>query len=250
MAELRRLTDPRPGAEMTATVRDRLAQQRIYLIATPTEAARTPTTPDGVAWLGQIEKVIRSGVLLIQLRQKDGNTESRRAWLNALRPLLSPEGLLIVNDDLDALRDKSGQPLADGVHIGRKDARALGEGDLLRGLQNVRQELGSEALLGSSTRTVEEVRTAVEGGVDHVGFGAIARSPTKAGAIRADLAEFVRCTQAFPALPIFPIGGLNTDNLHLISNVLTRRAAMGSALLDAGDPEAAAQAAITWSRGG
>jgi thiamine-phosphate pyrophosphorylase len=235
---------------MTAPVRDRLAKQQIYLIATPPEGTRTPTAPGGPAWLKQVQRVIRSEVFLIQLRQKGGNTESRRSWLNALRALLPSGGLLIVNDDLDAFRDKDGQPLADGVHIGRGDARTLGQGDLLRGLQKARQELGSEALLGSSTRTLEEVRTAAEGGADHVGFGAIASSPTKSGTLCADPAEFLRCTKAFPTLPIFPIGGLNAGNLHLVADVSVRRAAMGSALLDVDNPEAAAQAAIAWSREG
>ena len=233
---------------MTASARDRLMEQRIYLIATPPEDARTPRAPGGSAWLERVETVARTGVLLIQLRQKDGDTESRRSWLGTLRRRLPTSALLIVNDDIDAFRDTDGRPLADGVHVGRGDARELGQGDLVRGLQCARQQLGADALLGSSTRNLEEVRAAAEGSADHVGFGAMADSPTKSGTIRADPAEFRRCARAFPTLPIFPIGGLHAGNLHLVSDVGVRRAALGSALLEAEDPAVAAQAVISWSR--
>ena len=77
----------------------------------------------------------------------------------------------------------------------------------------------------------------------------MADSPTKSGTTRAEPAELLACAAAFPALPIFPIGGLHAANLHLIAELPTRRAALGSALLDADDPAASTRAALAWARG-
>lgn len=247
MADRRPLGGGKVDAEMTASRLDRLLAARIYLIATPPDESRRPGTPAANAWIERVATLARSGVKLIQLRQKTGNTSSRRAWLSALRQQLPADALLIVNDDLAALRDADGGPLADGVHIGRDDARVLGSGDLVRGLRLAREQIGSDMLLGSSTRSRTEIRDALDGGVDHVGFGAMAQSPTKSGTTRADPAELLACEAAFPMLPIFPIGGLHLGNLALLSGLRVRRAATGSALLQAEDPEAAVAALLEWS---
>jgi thiamine-phosphate pyrophosphorylase len=199
--------------------------------------------------MGRVEAVVAAGVGLLQLRQKRGVTADRRAWLAEFRQRLPAETLLIVNDDLDAVTDPHGRVLADGVHLGRDDVRTLGQGDLVRGLREARRRIGADALLGSSTRSLTEVRAAVEGGVDHVGFGAMADSPTKSGTTRADPTELRRCAEAFPALPIFPIGGLDPRNLHMVSDAGVRRAALGSALLEAAEPATAANTVLAWSRG-
>ena len=82
---------------------------------------------------------------------------------------------------------------------------------------------------------------------DVTGFGAMADSPTKSGTTRAQPTDLRACAKAFPELPIYPIGGLHMENLQLASVVDLRRAALGSALLDADNPEAVARAAIAWS---
>jgi thiamine monophosphate synthase len=85
-----------------------------------------------------------------------------------------------------------------------------------------------------------ELAAALAAGADHAGFGSIAPSTTKPDTTPADPAELRACLDAFPDVPIFPIGGLGPATLGLVTRVGCRRAAVGSAVLDAPDPAAAA----------
>jgi thiamine-phosphate diphosphorylase len=147
--------------------------------------------------------------------------------------------LLLVNDDLQALHAADGTLLADGVHLGRQDAAALPGG-----LRGARARLGTELLLGTSARTLAEVLAAREQGADHAGFGAMASTTTKGDTLRADPAELARCAAALADFPLFPIGGLGLHNLDLVRAAGCRRAAVGSAILQAPDPAAATRALL------
>jgi len=167
---------PRTDAEMTASRRER-----------PSSAA----TP----WAQRLQTLADLGVGLMQLRCKDGSTDLRRRWLRCLRDALPEQVMLIVNDDLDALWDDDGSPLADGAHLGREDACALagrsglprtGADGIAQGLRIARERLGEQLLLGTSTRTAEEIGRARDAGADHAGFGAMAASSTKGDTVLAD----------------------------------------------------------------
>jgi thiamine-phosphate pyrophosphorylase len=240
---------------MTAPQPDRLARlraARLYLIAT----LHWPPGPDAAsdraaeALLDRVVAAAEAGAGLVQLRLKPGPesgagaagpalTSARRAWLARARARLPPGTLLIVNDDLDAVLDARGASLADGVHLGRQDAAALPGG-----LRGARERLGPGLLLGTSTRTLEEVRAARATGADHAGFGAFAPTPTKRDTAPADPAELARTLAALPDFPVFAIGGLGPDTLDLVLAAGCRRAAVGSAILDAPDPAAAARALL------
>jgi thiamine-phosphate pyrophosphorylase len=194
---------------------------------------------DSVRWTWRVADAVRGGAGAVQVRVKAAHgTALRRELLRRLRAALGPGVLLLVNDDLDALVDERGAPLADGVHLGREDAAAHG------GLARVRQRLGPALLLGTSTRTLDEVLAARAAGADHAGFGALSGSSTKSDTTLADPAELARALAACPGFPIFPIGGLSPATLATVRSAGARRAAIGSAILDAKDPAAAARACL------
>jgi len=232
---------------MTVSRSARLAAERVYLIASPPTAA-PDGSPEAAAWLSKVAAVGRVGVGLIQLRAKQVSTAARRAWLAALRERLLPSTLLIVNDDLSAVHDARGRPLADGVHLGREDARALGYPSVAAGLAAARTHLSHEFLLGTSTRTLAELEAAVDAGVDHAGFGAMAATATKGDTQLADPRELERCVRGCPGFPLFPIGGLGLHNLGLLEAAGVRRLAVASAILEAHDPCEAARALLEWTR--
>jgi thiamine monophosphate synthase len=89
-----------------------------------------------------------------------------------------------------------------------------------------------------------ELGAALAAGADHVGFGAVAASTTKSDTSPADPRELRVCMDTFPGVPIFPIGGLGPETLGLVTRVGCRRAAVGSAILQAPDPAAAAAALL------
>ncbi|MFT7462216.1 MAG: thiamine-phosphate pyrophosphorylase [Pseudohongiellaceae bacterium] len=232
------------GAEMTGSLQDRLSAVRLYLIATAdSEPQATP------AWLQRVSAAVRGGVGAVQLRQKGTSTEVRRQWLTQLREVLGPQVLLLANDDLSAVRSPTGARLADGLHLGREDAEALGahtssarEERRRAGLALARKSLGPELLLGTSTRAAHEIDLALAAGADHVGFGAMSATPTKPEAIVARPAELTRCLERFPSLPLFPIGGISEKTLPRWVALGCLRAAVSSAILEADDPEASALA--------
>jgi len=229
---------------MTADRHERLAATRVYLVASfgvdraeqalaaAAAAARATVPGDADATSRGARRPV---VGAVQLRCKGVPTETQRALLLRARQLLPADTLLLVNDDLDAVFDKIGMPLADGVHLGREDTATLG-------LAGARERLGPDLLLGTSTRTLAEVDAALAAGADHVGFGAMASSTTKSNTSPADPAELSRCLAAHPDLPIFPIGGLTPDTLHLVTATGCPRAAIGAAILNAPDPSEAARA--------
>ncbi len=228
---------------MTGSRHERLANTRLYLIAT---ADRAPApSPD---WLARVRAAVEGGVGAVQLRQKGASTAVRRVWLDQLRDVVGPEVLLLVNDDLGAVHQAHGALLADGLHLGRADAEALGGHGgshaerRHRGLAHARGALGPELLLGTSTRTAAEITAALAAGADHVGFGAMSVSTTKPGAPPARPEELARCLKRFPGLPIFPIGGVNLATLLAWVTLGARQAAVGSAVLQASDPQASAAA--------
>lgn len=228
---------------MTGSRLERLADVRLYLIATADQAPAP-----GPDWLARVRAAVEGGVGAIQLRQKGATTAVRHAWLGQLREVAGADVLLLVNDDLTAVHHGRGAVLADGLHLGRADAEALGgftgsEAERRhRGLAHARDALGPDLLLGTSTRTAAEIAAAMAAGADHVGFGAMSVSTTKPGAPPARPEELARCLARFPSLPIFPIGGVDLQTLPAWLALGARQAAVGSAVLQAPDPQASAAA--------
>jgi thiamine-phosphate pyrophosphorylase len=244
-------------AEMTAErdLAGLLSRARLYLVATPNPAHSASQRDE---WLSHVVQAAEGGVDVVQLRAKGATTAMRRDALAALRTGLGRDRLLIVNDDLSAVRDVAGGLLADGVHLGREDAAALAgaprpaerAAGIAAGLREARGRLGPSLLLGTSARTLAELRVAVDAGASYVGFGAMARSATKPDSVVADPLELRRCVAAFPGFPIFPIGGLDLRQLDALVALGCRRAAIGSAILDADDPAGVAAACKALLEGG
>lgn len=232
---------------MTVERHSRLRDVRLYLVASA--AGSAPPAGDEPFWRA-VREAVDAGVGAVQLRLKACGTDARRAALAHARDLLGQDALLLVNDDLDALFDARGGWLADGVHLGREDAAALAEsqgfaGDAVAaGLRIARDRLGPELLLGTSTRTRDEVARALAAGADHAGFGAMASTSTKDGTTRADPAELAACVAAFGNVPLFAIGGMGPATLHLARDAGCRRAAVGAAILGARDVSAAVRACL------
>jgi len=224
---------------MTADRRTRLAASPLYLVA-------SFLAEDADRVLPRLVAAAAAGVGVVQLRVKHVPTAWRRALLARLAAELPPGTLRIVNDDLHAVLADDGTPLADGVHLGRDDAALLAptgvpQGERVAGgLRVARARLGPDLLIGTSANTLEELAAAVDAGADHAGFGAVAPSTTKPDTRPADMNELRRCLAAFPQVPVFAIGGIGPENLDAVVRAGCRRAAIGSAILDAQDPGRAA----------
>jgi thiamine-phosphate pyrophosphorylase len=214
-------------------VRQRLAEARLLLVLTPALVPEHEVLPRLLAaapWLG-----------LVQVRPKalgkagvGGDvTEARAArdWTLATLDALHAHGFgelpVVVNDRVDVARALQERGVA-GVH--------LGEDDMPPGL--ARELLGPDALIGLSTHDEAAVLAAAEAPVDLLGFGPVFATTTKGYGVGAGAERAWIAASASP-WPLFPIGGIDPTNIDELADV--GRAAVGSAILAATDPAAAAR---------
>jgi thiamine-phosphate pyrophosphorylase len=174
--------------------------------------------------------LVEAGVGMIQLRDKglDDRELLDRARLLRQRTRGTPT-LCVVNDraDIAAAVD------ADGVH--------LGQGDM--GVKDARTIVGTRMLVGVSTHNITQARAAVLDGANYLGAGPTFPSATKSFDAFAGL-DYLRQAATEIRLPTFAIGGITSANLPDVLCSGVRRIAVGSAVVDAANPGAAAVALI------
>ena len=166
-----------------------------------------------------VAQMIEGGVDLIQLRGKEKSI-SELMELSAELHELTVQSFtpLIVNDYAEIAR----QVPVEGVHVGQNDAP----------IEIVRQKAAREILVGKSTHSLEQARSAQREGADYIGFGPIFATPTKPDYTPIGL-QNIRRVHAEVNLPIFCIGGINIDNLQSVIGAGAKRVVMVSALLSA-----------------
>jgi thiamine-phosphate pyrophosphorylase len=181
----------------------------------------------------RVEAAVRGGVDVVQLRDKRAakEREAREELLplaEELRGICARGGALFtVNDDVELARLSA----ADGVHLGQEDeppARA-------------REILAPDAIVGRSAGTVEEAREAVREGADYLGVGTVYATPTKPDADVAGLALVEEVARENLPVPWFAIGGITLETAPEVAAAGAPGFAVVRAILDAGDPEAAAR---------
>ena len=157
------------------------------------------------AWTGkktlfeQIERALKGGVTMVQLREKRLSHEELVAEAKAVATLCHRYGVpLIVNDDADAALEAG----ADGVHVGAEDAPVAA----------IRARAGKGFIIGATAKTVEQAQRAEREGADYLGVGAVFPSPTKQSAIRITN-EQLREICASVTIPAVAIGGITQKNV-------------------------------------
>jgi thiamine-phosphate pyrophosphorylase len=191
--------------------------------------AITPETPDTSRLLALVRAALAGGAAAIQYRSKDASRVMRREQARGLAELCRAHGVpLIVNDDVELAREAG----AHGVHLGAED------GDLAA----ARRRIGADKLIGASCYNRLDLAVAAkEAGADYVAFGSVFASPTKPAALRAPLALFADARRAVD-LPLVAIGGITPENAAEVVAAGADALAVISALFDAPDVTARAQA--------
>ena len=185
------------------------------------------------AWIGkktlleQIEEVLRGGVTLLQLREKNLPEEEFLKEAIQVKELCHQYNVpLIINDNVD-VAEKAG---ADGVHVGIEDA-PVGE---------IRRRMGPDFIIGATAKTVEQAVFAEQSGADYLGVGAVYPSPTKKNAIRITKEQLLEICSAV-SIPAVAIGGITAENLPPLAGSGIAGAAVVSAVFGAENPETAAR---------
>ncbi|OEV01659.1 thiamine phosphate synthase [Streptomyces oceani] len=208
---------------MSPTTRERLADARLYL-CTDRRAAQGDL-PEF------LDEVLRGGVDIVQLRDKELEADEELAQLAVCAEVCRRHGaLLAVNDR------------ADIAHAIGGDVLHLGQGDLP--VPAARAVLGPEpedVLIGRSTHSEAEVDAAMsQPGVDYFCTGPCWPTPTKPGRPAPGLALVRYAASLVPVRPWFAIGGIDSTNLAEVLDAGARRIVVVRALTAAADPGAAA----------
>lgn len=179
---------------------------------------------DRTSFIHTIEEVLRAGVGLIQLREK--NTEGREllALARRVKSLCDQYNVpLIIDDRLDVAL------LAGcGVHLGQSDLP----------IAEARRVLPPDTIIGATTKTVPQAMEAAAAGADYLGVGAIYQTKTKVKTIFTSVDTLKEiCEQV--NIPVFAIGGLNETNLEILRPASAIQGiCVVSAIMQAADPYA------------
>ena len=190
----------------------------VYLV-TDRPLAGARSLPDLIA------DAIRSGVTVVQLREKNASSREFYELAAAVHRVTNRLGVpLIINDRVDIMLAVG----AEGVHIGSDDLPP----------ERVR-ELAVGRILGCSAGSFEELRRAENAGADYVGIGPVFPTPTKPDAGPAlgidGLANIVREAR----IPSVAIGGINVGNAADVRTAGAAGIAVVSAVMAAPDVGAA-----------
>ena len=173
------------------------------------------------------KEYFEGGTRVVQLRDKKRleSAHSRESFWKTAKQIVALKQqysfLFIVNDDLEAVREVR----ADGIHVGKDDPS----------IQECRQFLGREKLIGYSSHSLEEAIEAEKNGADYVAFGAIFPTPTKGPGHPVQGIEKLREVVKAVSIPVVAIGGIDRGNIKEVLSTGVASVAMISALAKAKD---------------
>ncbi len=175
---------------------------------------------------------VRAGVACVQLREKDSGTRLFLKKALALKSILKPAGiLLIINDRVDiALAAR-----ADGVHLGQSDMP----------YEHARNLLGSNAVIGLSVETWEDVEKAQDLDVDYLGISPVFSTLTKTDTKIPWGLEGLAKIRDYSCHPLVAIGGLDASNAEAVIKAGASAIAVVSAICSANDSFDASRELVT-----
>ena len=183
------------------------------------------------SFLEKVETACRSGVTIIQLREKTLTTNQYYQLAKQVKEITDAYQVpLIIDDRLDVCLAVD----AAGLHIGDDELP----------VSVARQVLGPEKILGVTAKTVKRALEAEEGGADYLGTGAIFPTTTKENAPITLISTLKTICQRV-AIPVVAIGGLTSENVDQLIGTGIAGVAVVRDLMQAEDIEAKTQAFLT-----
>ena len=182
-------------------------------------------------FLEKVETACRSGVTIVQLREKNLTTNQYYQLAKQVKEITDAYQVpLIIDDRLDVCLAVD----AAGLHIGDDELP----------VSVARQVLGPDKILGVTAKTVKRALEAEEGGADYLGTGAIFPTTTKKNAPITLISTLKTICQRV-AIPVVAIGGLTSENIDQLIGTGIAGVAVVRDLMQAEDVEAKTQAFLT-----
>ena len=183
------------------------------------------------SFLEKVETACRSGVTIVQLREKNLTTNQYYQLAKQVKEITDAYQVpLIIDDRLDVCLAVD----AAGLHIGDDELP----------VSVARQVLGPEKILGVTAKTVKRALEAEEGGADYLGTGAIFPTTTKENAPITLISTLKTICQRVD-IPVVAIGGLTSENIDQLIGTGIAGIAVVRDLMQAEDIEAKTQAFLT-----
>ena len=183
------------------------------------------------SFLEKVETACRSGVTIVQLREKNLTTNQYYQLAKQVKEITDAYQVpLIIDDRLDVCLAVD----AAGLHIGDDELP----------VSVARQVLGSDKILGVTAKTVKRALEAEESGADYLGTGAIFPTTTKENAPITLISTLKTICQRV-AIPVVAIGGLTSENIDQLAATGIAGVAVVRDLMQAEDIEAKTQAFLT-----
>ena len=183
------------------------------------------------SFLEKVEMACRSGVTIVQLREKNLTTNQYYQLAKEVKEITDAYQVpLIIDDRLDVCLAVD----AAGLHIGDDELP----------VSVARKVLGPEKILGVTAKTVKRALEAEEGGADYLGTGAIFPTTTKENAPITLISTLKTICQRV-AIPVVAIGGLTSENIDQLIGTGIAGVAVVRDLMQAEDIEAKTQAFLT-----
>jgi thiamine-phosphate pyrophosphorylase len=174
-----------------------------------------------------VEKSIKGGVTLVQLREKKLGTLEFYNIAVKIKSITDKYKIpLIINDRIDIAVAID----CTGVHLGQNDMP----------MNIARIIMGNNKIIGVSASTLEEAQKAEKQGADYVGVGAMFPTTTKDDA----KAVSVQCLKEIKkgiTIPVVAIGGINENNVALLRTANIDGIAVVSAILGKKNAKKAAE---------
>lgn len=178
-------------------------------------------------FLYRVEEACKSGVTLIQLREKERTTREYLSLAEKVHEITRKYDIpLIIDDRVDVALAVN----AEGVHVGQSDMP----------VNIARKLMGGDKIVGATAKTVPQAIEAYEQGADYLGVGAIYPTTTKVKTVLTSVDTLKEIVKAVP-IRVNAIGGLNKDNIHVLKDSGIDGICVVSAIMKADNPCAAAK---------
>ena len=182
-------------------------------------------------FLEKVEMACRSGVTIVQLREKNLTTNQYYQLAKQVKEITDAYQVpLIIDDRLDVCLAVD----AAGLHIGDDELP----------VSVARQVLGPDKILGVTAKTVKRALEAEEGGANYLGTGAIFPTTTKENAPITLISTLKTICQRV-AIPVVAIGGLTSENIDQLMGTGIAGVAVVRDLMQTEDIETKTQAFLT-----
>ena len=183
------------------------------------------------SFLEKLETACRSGVTIVQLREKNLTTNQYYQLAKQVKEITDAYQVpLIIDDRLDVCLAVD----AAGLHIGDDELP----------VSVARKVLGPEKILGVTAKTVKRALEAETSGADYLGTGAIFPTTTKENAPITLISTLKTICQRV-AIPVVAIGGLTSENIDQLVGTGIAGVAVVRDLMQAEDIEEKTQAFLT-----